>query len=450
MSAQEDTTDLEQTGAVPEAKKGFVIRWLSPGAACVYTRLDQNQLTLGRGASSDAVLEASGVSREHAVLTRQGPVYSIADNKSTNGTYVNGERIKHAALAVGDVLRLGEMVGVVLRLPKSIDLSEPDVEVLSDAVFGPGLKSELETLKKSAPTTLPVVVVGETGVGKESVARVLHAFSARPGPFHAVNCAALPASLAEAELFGYRKGAFTGAEQAGVGHLRAAHGGTLLLDELADLAPLVQAKLLRALQDSEVTPLGETKAVRLDLRVVAACQELPSELVRAGRLREDLVMRLSGITLVVPPLRERRADVALLLGYFLKRWGGEGAPAIAANTLERLLLYPWPGNVRELELLARNLLVLHGQEPILRRSMLPETFGRASNTPSRDELGAPDRGEHDLERLKRELEKNGGNVSAAASAIGISRQRAYRLMNGRTVEELLHAARLDVEPSEQE
>ncbi|HEX6271727.1 MAG TPA: FHA domain-containing protein, partial [Polyangiaceae bacterium] len=136
MSAEEDTTDLEQSIAAPEAKKGFVIRWLSPGTASVYTRLDRNQLTLGRGATGDAVLEASGVSREHAVLTRQGPVYSIADNKSTNGTYVNGERIKHAALAVNDVLRLGEMVGVVLRLPKSTELSEPDVEILSDAVFG--------------------------------------------------------------------------------------------------------------------------------------------------------------------------------------------------------------------------------------------------------------------------------------------------------------------------
>lgn len=450
MSAEEDTTDLEQSIAAPEAKKGFVIRWLSPGAADVYTRLDKNQLTLGRGPTGDAVLEASGVSREHAVLTRQGPVYSIADNKSTNGTYLNAERIKHAALAVNDVLRLGEMVGVVLRLPKSTELSVPDVEILSDAVFGPGLKNELETLKRSATTTLPVVVVGETGVGKESIARALHALSGRSGPFHAVNCAALPASLAEAELFGYRKGAFTGAEQPGAGHLRAAHGGTLLLDELADLAPPVQAKLLRALQDSEVTPLGETKAVRVDLRVIAACQELPSELVRAGRLREDLVMRLSGLTLVVPPLRERRADVALLLDYFLNRWGGESAPALAATTLERLLLYPWPGNVRELELLARNLLALHGQEPILRRSMLPEPVGRANSTPARDEPGATDRGEHDLERLKRELERNGGNVSAAASAIGISRQRAYRLMNGRSVEELLHAARLDVEPSDPE
>lgn len=440
MSETDETTQQSQPAPVTaEARKLFVIRWLCAGAPSAYSRLDTNRHTVGRHGGCGTTLAASGVSREHAILTRQGPVYSIADNGSTNGTYVNGRRIRHAALAVNDVLRLGKMLGVVLRVPADLDLDAADLIEFPDSLFGPGLRGEVATLRKGAATTLPVVLVGETGVGKERFARVLHALSARPGPFHAVNCAALPSSLAEAELFGHRKGSFTGAEQAGLGHLRAAHRGTLLLDELADLAAPIQAKLLRVLQESEVTPLGETTPLALDLRVVAACQRPLTELVQAGRLREDLMMRLSGITLTIPPLRERRADIALLLRHLLAQYGGERAPEIEVGALEQMLLYAWPGNARELTLLVRNLLALHHAEPALQRDMLPESMQSKPEAPPREEerTGPRSRGQHDLDRLVEELKTNGGIVAAAASAAGISRQRAYRLMAGRTVEELL-------------
>jgi transcriptional regulator of acetoin/glycerol metabolism len=452
VSSDDNTTQrLDPTEPAAERRSTLVLRWCSR-TALPFTRLDKNRISLGRSSSSDVVLDVSGVSRDHAIITRQGPVYALADAGSTNGTYLNGERIQHAALAPNDVVRLGDLVGVVVWMKSDADPSN-DLVVIDDALFGPGLRHVLDALRKAAPTRLPLIVVGETGTGKEVIARTLHAQSGRTGPFHAVNCAALPPSLAEAELFGYRRGAFTGAEQAAVGHLRSAHGGTLLLDELADLALPVQAKLLRALQNSEVTPLGEARSVSVDLRVVAACQKQPSELVQSGQLREDLVMRLSGLTLTLPPLRERRVDIALLCDHFVARFAGQPAPEVEARALERLLLYRWPGNVRELELGLQSLFTLHAGEPVLRRTMLSQVIRGdtgASTPPPRDDASPRlTRKEHDLSALLQELKKNGGNVAAAASTIGISRQRAYRVMAGKTVEELLESAGLgDGEPRE--
>ncbi len=441
MNSDDNTTVWpDSAGPRAERRSTLVIRWCGRSPP-PFTRLEKNRLTLGRSSSSDVVLDASGISRDHAVVTRQGPVYALADAGSTNGTFLNGERIQHAVLAANDVVRLGELVGVLSWVESDADPSE-DLVVIGDAVFGPGLRHVLDALKKAAPTRLPLVVVGETGTGKEVIARTLHARSGRAGPFHAVNCAALPPSLAEAELFGYRTGAFTGAEHAATGHLRAAHAGTQLLDELADHELPVQAKLLRALQDSEITPLGEPRSVSVDLRVVAACQQQPSELVQSGRLREDLVMRLSGLTLTLPPLRERRTDIALLCDHFIARFAGDTTPALEARALERLLIYRWPGNVRELELTLQRLFTLHAGEPILRRAMLPPAMREGSGvtpTPRDDPSPRLTRKEHDLAALVQELRRNGGNVAAAASAIGISRQRAYRVMAGKTVEELLEA-----------
>jgi transcriptional regulator with PAS, ATPase and Fis domain len=442
MSPKDDTTlRLEQTEPAREARNVHAIRWLWP-LTVPTTKLDKNRFSLGRSGDADVALDAGGVSRMHAVLTRQGPVYAIADANSTNGTFVNGERIEHAALAVNDVVRVGDLVGVVIRVRALDDAATSDVTTVGDALFGPGLADTLDVIQKAATSTLPVVLIGETGVGKESVASALHHLSGRTGPFHAVNCAALPTSLAEAELFGYKKGAFTGAEQPSIGHLRAADGGTLLLDELDELAPSVQAKLLRTLQQSEVTPLGETRPVSVDVRFVSACQTPLPELVQAQRLREDLMMRLNGVTITLSPLRDRRVDVGVLFEHFVRRFGGEKPFDVEPRALEQILLCQWPGNVRELELFTRKLLTLHSDTPQLRRSMLPESMqlrqpSRSSPPdPIRPEL---DRKEHDLQALCRELARTSGNVAAAASAIGISRQRAYRLMAGRSVEELLQS-----------
>lgn len=415
----------------------LAIRWLGAGAPRAVSVLDRNEFSLGRGAEADIRLEASGVSRAHARLNRQGPIFALHDLESTNGSFVNGVRVQHSGLSENDVLRFGGMVGLVTRLVPGAPLSTELRELAPGVLVGPGLQREAEQLERVAASDLPVVVWGETGVGKERLAQAVHHLSKRKGAFHGINCAALPASLAEAELFGHRRGAFTGAEQAGLGHLRAAHEGTLLLDELADLSQAVQAKLLRVLQERSVIPLGETRSVPLDVRIVAACQSPLSALVEEKQLRSDLAARLNGLSIEVRPLRQRRVDVALLLGYFLNHYSGGRPPAVDSELLERLLLHDWPGNVRELELLTRQLLVLHSQEPVLRpRHLPPELRTPPKAIPSRPPPSA-DRREHDERVFAGELRRNGGKIAPAAASANISRQRAYRLLDQRSVAEFL-------------
>jgi len=410
--------------------------WSGLGAAPPLRLQDERQV-LGRGADCDVQLEFPGVSRRHAEVFRQGPLYELQDLGSTNGTFLNGQRLAGpSALSPGDVLRLGDAVAVVVARP--LDEGAPIAhEVLPGLLFGPGLSALRDVIRRVGRETLPVMLEGPTGAGKEGLARLLHVESRRQGALQAVNCGALPPALAEAELFGYRKGAFTGAEQPALGHVRASSGGTLFLDELYDLAPSVQAKLLRVIQEQQVVPLGETRPIPVDLRLIAASPVPIRQLVESGRLREDLAARLSGIVLSVPPLQERRADIPILLGHFLSRYSGGRAPGVDGRLLEHLLLQPWPGNVRELELLARKLLALHGTEAVLRKSHLDVGSATPSSPPkSPPRRALPEQGDEDLNRLRVALAGH-GNLSRAAREAGISRQRAYRLLGDRSPAELL-------------
>ncbi|HKQ67763.1 MAG TPA: sigma 54-interacting transcriptional regulator [Polyangiaceae bacterium] len=444
-SVHHTTTRLDDRKETRERPRPLAICWLSPGAARPVSTLDRDQLSLGRGAEADLRLNASGVSRLHARLHRQGPIYALHDLSSTNGSYVNGARIQHVGLSENDVLRFGTMVGVVTRVGSDQATPNEVQQLVPGLLLRSGLAPELDQLKRAAKSDLPVVLWGETGVGKERLAQALHVLSGRAGGYHGVNCAALPASLAEAELFGHRRGAFTGADQPGLGYLRAAHQGTLLLDELADLSPPLQAKLLRALQEKAVTPLGETRPIPVDVRIVAACQEPLSALVEGKRLRPDLAARLNGLSIEVPPLRQRRVDIALMFGYFLSQYSGGRPPAVEPELLESLLVHGWPGNVRELEFLARRLLVLHSHESVLRRVHLPGEFapkrgGRVSTVPT-----ASNRREHDERVFALELQRNGGKIAPAATAANISRQRAYRLLGQRSVSAFLSELATDGE-----
>src|SRR6187399_474840 len=244
--------------------------WVFPLAApdIVLVGAGQRAVAIGRDEASDVKLSGDGVSRKHAVIrlgtTTTAPL--IEDQESRNGVRVNGHLVRSAELAPGDVVRLGGWVGVVTDAPG------PFQEVAPGLWGGAALESALSPLRRAAASDLPVVLEGETGTGKEVVARTLHGWSGRSGPMLAVNCAALPEGLAEAELFGYRRGAFTGAERASLGFFRSAEGGTLLLDEVSDLPLVVQAKLLRALEQRAVQPLGETLPVPVDVRIVVAGQ----------------------------------------------------------------------------------------------------------------------------------------------------------------------------------
>ncbi|MCO5166880.1 MAG: sigma-54 dependent transcriptional regulator [Planctomycetes bacterium] len=223
----------------------------------------------------------------------------------------------------------------------------------------------LHTVKKVAPSHLPVLVLGETGTGKELIARALHRLSGRKGPFIATT-GQLPATLIEGELFGHAKGAFTGAHKDKVGYFEAAQGGTLFLDEMGDVPMAVQVKLLRVIQEREVVRLGEAKPRKIDARLVAATNvDLPAA-VKAGRFREDLLFRLNVITLVLPPLRERKEDVLLLAQVFLERAGEAHGRALTLSpgAAARLQAHAWPGNVRELEHVCQGLAVMAERDEV--------------------------------------------------------------------------------------
>jgi len=410
------------------------IHWVWPHPTSRPTPLDAAALSLGRGDDCDVRLSGTELSRRHAEIVRDGPIFVVRDLDSRNGVFLDGARIRQGPLGPGTVVRLGDAVGVVASLE---DVTEPDT--LGPGVVGGGaLARAIAAAESVARSNLPLVILGETGTGKECLARAVHAWSERPGPFHAVNCAAIPETLAESELFGFRKGAFTGATHSSAGHLRASSGGTLLLDEITELALGVQAKLLRVLEEHEVQPLGDTRREPVDLRVICASQDSLEAAVAAGRFRADLFARLAGVSIELPPLRARKADVVALFLCFLRRHGGGAAPDLEARLVESLLLHDWPLNVRELETLARRMLAVHGHEGALRRAHLPQHL-RARPVPSQDAerpaaaepVTAEERDERDLTRLIEALRESAGNVSRAAAALGISRQRAYRLMNAR-------------------
>lgn len=427
MSEQFGDTTVREESAAEGLPARLVLEWVWPRP--VRSALQGARLTIGRDEGAALPLDGTGVSRQHAELYRQGPLYVVRDLGSTNGTWLNGRRVEHAPVAPGAVLRVGEWVGV---FAERHDNAPEFGEIAPDLFGGSELEQVLAPLKNGARSTLPVLLIGETGTGKERVARATHHFSGRSGPFLAVNCAALPETLAEAELFGYRRGAFTGAERANPGYFRAAHGGTLFLDEMPELSPALQAKLLRVLEDGSVTGLGESTATVVDVRIVSAGQRPLRELVAQGRLRQDLAARLSGLELRLPPLEQRRCDVAALFRQFTQRLSGGRPPAVEGRLVEALCLHDWPENVRELELTTRRLLAVHGHESTLKRQHLPaELQALNADSEGKERASSPprDRREHDLSRIRQVLSENGNNVKAAASALGISRQRIYRLLD---------------------
>ncbi len=411
----------------------LLLSWLFPKTDGPTLQLPSGrdaEVVVGRDDDCESVLSGLDVSRRHASVRAEGPHSVLMDLESRNGTWVNGRAIKATVLAAGDVVRIGGWVGVVTRARESLGALSPGL------YGGQRLREAVEPAELAAKSDLPILLEGETGTGKEAVSRAIHAWSGRSGPFVAVNCAALPQALAEGELFGYRRGAFTGAEQASTGYFRAAQHGTLLLDEVCELPLSLQAKLLRVLEQREVQPLGEVKPVKLDVRVISAAQEPLARAVAQGRFRADLFARLDGLSIRLPPLRERRAEIPYLFVRLLVEGSGARPPSVDVRVIERLCLYDWPFNVRELGLLVKRVLVLHGAEPLLRREHLPERFRAEHAVESeRSAAGAaaprPPADAPDLPDLLEALRASGGNVARAAQALGISRQRAYRMMQGR-------------------
>lgn len=409
------------------------ILWGAPVGPGVFLRFAGAQ-TLGRSETCDFALPGNEASRCHAELVTRGDQTTITDRESRNGTYVDGARVRQSRLSLGTTVRIGEWVGRVVSLTAAQAERAPWFREVGPGLFGgPALARALADARAAAKSSLPVVLEGETGSGKERVARAIHEWSGRGGPFVAVNCAAFPESLAEAELFGYRKGAFTGAVNSSLGHLRRSSGGTLFLDEIEDLPLAVQAKLLRAIEQHEVVALGQPLPEAVDLRVLSACQGSLTHAVESGRFRGDLHARLDGVTIRIPPLRERAEDVPSLFEHFLRRQAVRFD--VHPSLIEALCLYDWPYNVRELEFLARRLGVLRGESGTLLLDDLPPRFTNGNASPSDPDVvhdivdDRTRRDERDLAKLIRALRDERGNVARAATAAGISRQRAYRLMD---------------------
>jgi transcriptional regulator of acetoin/glycerol metabolism len=403
--------------------------WVYPDPSVPPLRLDPDgEWPLGRDEGCAVVLTGKEISRRHAVIRRIGTSPpELRDLDSRNGIRVNGVPTTSAPLRPGEVVRIGGWIGV-------IGTQSERFGELAPGLWGGGtLAAALAPLRLAAHSDLPIVLEGETGTGKEMVARAIHGWSGRTGPFLGVNCAALPEALAEGEFFGYRKGAFTGAERASDGLFRGAQGGTLLLDEASDLPMPLQAKLLRVLQEREVRPLGETRSVPVDVRVLVASQHPLIEAVKEGRFRADLLARLNGLTLRLPPLRQRREEVPGLFSRLLGLANGGRVPGLEADLVERLCCHDWPFNVRELSQLVRQLVVLHAGEATLHARHLPEAIGARAPAAAVPPPTAPG-GTVTVPMLLGALRAAGGNVTRAAVLLGITRQRAYRLMESNGVD----------------
>lgn len=394
-------------------------------------RIEEEPQVIGRTEPTtvvDVPLPDARVSRRHAEVRASDEGLLLRDLGSTNGTFVDGVRVCTACVTAGQVVRMGDNLFVVCRdRPKS----EPDDLGLI------GHNAELarirQILRRVAPSALAVLIEGRTGTGKELIAQALHRLSGRTGPLVPVNCAALAPNLVESSLFGHRRGAFTGAVTDQLGAFRAAHSGTLFLDEVGDLPLDTQPKLLRALESGEIMPLGATQPVHVDVRVIAATNVPLGEATAAGRFREDLLARLLGVRVQAPPLHQRREDVLLLLRRMLHDAGSSARPTVAAA--EALVLYDWPRNVRELRQLAQRLAVLHGEREWLELEHLGDEFkrptaefsyaGDVEPRPASDsgfELdGPPSR-----DQLVALLRECGDNVSELARRVHRSRKQVYR------------------------
>jgi DNA-binding NtrC family response regulator len=449
----------------------------TPGLALIYSRLHPHLpsalpfaaplITLGRESDNTLSVPEAAVSRYHARIERRPDgAHWVVDTHSTNGTFVNGRRVREQALMQHDVLRIGDTLfryvdqGIygygAYRIDGTIvQQARPFHHGVTQALLVGGYQMDavIDRIAKVATSSIAVVVTGESGTGKELVAREIHRLSGRRGAFQAINCAALPANLIESELFGYRRGAFSGASSDKAGLVRAAHGGTLFLDEVGDMPLEAQAKLLRVLQEKEVLPLGATTAERVDVRVVCATHRDLEAQVSLGQFRGDLLARLRELSVRLPPLRERREDLYPLVLHFLSRLGKPEQQVSFAFMLA-IAHHDWPYNVRELESAVRVAVTL-STGGTLDVPHLPENVRRAlegHGTPADTvpnlpvpqaavtyrgpSFGSPDAGTmRPAERsgsapseieLRELLVRHRGNIAAVGRELGKERMQVHR------------------------
>jgi DNA-binding NtrC family response regulator len=392
-----------------------------------------SELAIGTAAANAVVLTDTSVSRHHIAITPAPRGHLVRDLGSTNGTTINGVAIERAYLAPGAVIAIGQS-----RLRFDALGGEDRAQLSSDSRWGRALGASeamrriFAVLPRLAESDATILLEGETGTGKGLLAEAIHEASPRAeGPFVVLDCGSIPPTLIESELFGHDKGAFTGAAAARVGGFEAAHGGTVFLDEIGELPLDMQPKLLRAIEDRVVKRIGGNDPVRLDIRIVAATnRDLRSE-INQGRFRSDLYYRLNTVRLRIPPLRERRDDIALLVAHFYRQLGPGGDPP--ADLLADLVRHDWPGNVRELRAAVERAVLLG--DPAVWSALSgdapappPAEAGQLDGTTSF--RAAKERAVAAWERdyVRSLIARHDGNLSRAARAVRMDRNHLRELL----------------------
>jgi PAS domain S-box-containing protein len=348
----------------------------------------------------------------------------------------------HMMDAEGEVMGGVEMfrdLSMVVALRQEIEGRYTRDDIISKSQSMQAVRQLAQLVARSTSTAL---IEGEPGTGKEMIARAIHNLGPRKdGPFVAVNCGALPETLAESELFGYVKGAFTDAVKDKPGRFALAEGGTLLLDEVGELSPATQVRLLRALQEKEFTPLGAVQSVRADVRILAATNRDLAADVGQGRFRQDLYFRLNIIRIHVPPLRARLEDIPLLVDHFVQKFNamqGRRITGVGEKAMGQLMRYEWPGNVRELENAIEHAFVICGSSVIGRGDLPPHVLGERPAVQPPRVAEDPDRlsplQSSEALVIREALERNGGNRSATARELGVSRNTLWRKMKSYGIE----------------
>jgi DNA-binding NtrC family response regulator len=445
----------------PSILHAFRRAFRSPGVTLLTASTAEEGLQQAARAGPDVVVldlklpDLSGLEafQRLQALDARTPVLFITGHGTTETAI---EAMKHGAFDyLLKPLELGQVrervarafeISRLMRVPAVVADERPPPGP-SDVLVGrsPAMQAVYKAIGRVAPQDLTVLILGESGTGKELVARAIYHHSRRATrPFLAVNCAAIPETLLESELFGHEKGAFTGADRKRIGKFEQCSGGTLFLDEIGDMTPLTQAKILRVLQEQRFERVGGNEPVQTDVRLIAATNCNLEQMVADGKFRKDLYYRLKGFTIQLPPLRERGEDLPLLVNYFLKRLGaelGKAVRTVAPETLDVLRRHTWPGNVRELQGVLKQALV-QATGPVVLPDFLPPLGGGPAGTPEpaaretapdwarfieeRFQAGSQDLYAESLAVMERQLltfvlRKTDGNLSRAAAILGISR-----------------------------
>ena len=460
--------DREGYNVVHAENGGEAIDRMTKGGGADVVLLDMVMPGLS-GMETLAEMRTAGVRAPVIILTASGGIDTVvkAMQAGAQDFFVKPASPERILISIRNALQMGDLVAEVGRVKRQVSGRTSFDDLVGDSAPMRMIKS---LGARAAKSNIPVLITGESGVGKEVIARALHGASSRAGkPFVAVNCGALPANLIESILFGHEKGAFTGAVDKTLGKFREADGGTLFLDEIGELPLDMQVKLLRALQESEIDPVGAKRPVKVDVRIVSATNRDPEAQVKAGAFREDLFYRLNVFPIEAPALRARREDIPALIDHFIARFNAEEGKRVAGaapDTLALLTAFEWPGNVRQLENAVYRAIVL-ADGPWLQPHDFPAISGVAAPMPEADAAtGAPaaehalsdlalpdapvriidDKGHlrtlEDIERdlIQHAIEVYAGHMSEIARRLGIGRSTLYRKVREQGLEDVLKHA----------